>query len=151
MPINLKNYTTEVPASRSIDNIERLLMQFGASHIMKEIESGQVVAISFRILAPSAPGESMPIAIKLPAKVSNINKWLQRKRPNQTPKTRMEQAARIAWKQQYELLFLQLSMVEMEQMELLEALLPNAYDFKNKETFFEKMRKQNFQPLLSES
>lgn len=146
MPINLKNYTTEVPASRSIDNIERLLMQFGASHIMKEIENGSVVAISFRINV-----NKMPVAIKLPAKVKNIDAWLKQKKPSMQPKNRGEHAACIAWKQQYELLFLQLSMVEMDQMELLEALLPNAYDIKNNETFYEKTKKQNFQPLLTES
>jgi CheY-like chemotaxis protein len=146
MPINLKNYTTEVPAFRSIDNIERLLMQFGASHIMKEIENNQVMAISFRITV-----DKMPVAIKLPAKVKNIVAWLKRKKPQQTDKARNEQAVRIAWKQQYELLFLQLSMVEMDQMELLEALLPNAYDIKNNQTFYDKIKQQNFTPLLTES
>lgn len=145
MAINLKNYTTEVPAQRSIENIEKLLIQFGATHIMKQIDVGAVTAISFRIQV-----DNLPLAIKLPAKVSNIRKWLLKHKPGMSEKNRQAQAERIAWKQQYELLFLQLSMVEMEQMELLEALLPNAFDITNNQTFFDKMKEQKFKALLTQ-
>ena len=36
--MNLKNYTTEVHATKSIDGIEKLLVEFGASNIMKEYD-----------------------------------------------------------------------------------------------------------------
>jgi len=46
--MNLKNYTTEVPASRSIEAIEKLLVYFGSTNIMKVYgPAGKVSAISF--------------------------------------------------------------------------------------------------------
>lgn len=48
--MNIKNYTTEVPASRSIENIEKLLMQSGATNIMKEVKDGSISSISFLIM-----------------------------------------------------------------------------------------------------
>jgi hypothetical protein len=46
--MNLKNYKTEVPASRSIEPIEKLLVNFGAKSIMKEYGPTRgVAAVAF--------------------------------------------------------------------------------------------------------
>src|SRR5688572_30565455 len=150
--MNLKNYTTEVPAVRSISYIEELLVSFGASNIMKEYKDfphlvgKRCAAISFMITI-----DGTPLPFKLPAKVDNVQKWLLNKKPNSKEKTCWEQAERIAWKQQHEMLHLQLSQIEIQQVEKLEALFPYLYDIKRNETYYEKIKASGIQNLLPES
>lgn len=149
--MNLKNYTTEVPASTSIEKIERLLVEFGAFNIMKEynelppLVGKRCTAISFII---EVEGTRLPF--KLPAKVNNVIKWMKKKKPNSQLKTITEQAERISWKQQYEILFLQLGLIEMEQMEKLEVFFPYLYDVKNNKTYYEKVKDGGITNLIAE-
>ena len=148
MAINLKNYTTEVPASRSIDYIEKLLVEFGATNIMKEYEElpplpGRICnSIAFRIVV-----DGNSLAIKLPANVKGIAIWLRKKKSSGTDKTICEQAYRIAWKQQYEILHLQLSQVETQQRELMSVFLPDTFDINNNQTFYQKLKAEGFKQL----
>jgi hypothetical protein len=147
--MNLKNYTTEVPASRSQDYIERLLVEFGASNIMKEyaelmnLPGKRCTTISFIV---EIDGYKLPF--RLDAKVTNVATWLRNKKPKSTSKTINEQAERIAWKQQYELLHLQLGQIEMTQLEKLEVFFPYLYDIQNNKTYYEKVKEGNFKALL---
>lgn len=149
--MNLKNYTTEVPASRSIDYIEKLLVEFGATNIMKEYQDLTPLAgkrcssISFIV---DMNGQRLPF--RLPANVEKVKKWLRKKKPNGTDKTIAEQAERIAWKQQYEILHLQLGQIEMEQLEKLEVFFPYLYDISRNETYYQKLKSNGFAGLLSE-
>lgn len=64
--MNLKNYTSSIPADQTIARIERLLVDVGASGIAKEYQSGVVTALMFRIrMSPEQPEAT----IKLPANV----------------------------------------------------------------------------------
>lgn len=133
MPINLKNYTTEVPASRSIENIEKLLVSFGATNIMKEYSPEQkCAAISFIVEM-----QGMKLPFRLPVKIDRAYLWLKKQRPKGNDKTLLAQAERMVWKQQYEWLHLQLSMIELEQAEKLELLFPYLYDVQKRETYYE--------------
>lgn len=147
--MNLKNYTTEVPASRSQDYIEKLLVEFGASNIMKEygdlppLAGKRCSAIAFIV---EINGSKLPFRID--GKVKNIVTWLRKKKPNSTIKTITEQAERIAWKQHYELLHLQLGQIEMTQLEKLEVFFPYLYDIQNQKTYYEKVKEGKFKALL---
>jgi hypothetical protein len=88
------------------------------------------------------------LPFRLDAKVSNVATWLHRKKPKSTSKTIHEQAERIAWKQQYELLHLQLGQIEMTQLEKLEVFFPYLYDIQNNKTYYEKVKEGNFKALL---
>jgi len=144
MSINLKNYTTEVPASRSIDNIEKLLAGAGASNTMREYApDATVAAISFIIEM-----DGMKLPFRLPAKPDNVFKWLRKKKPNSATKTLKEQSFRIAWKHQFELLHLQLTSIELEQAEKLEILFPYLYDVQKNETYYQRLKQGGFKALL---
>lgn len=152
MAIKLKNYTTEVPATRSIENIEKLLVDFGASNIMKEYHDLRPLpvrvctSISFIIEV-----DNMKLPFKLPANIEAVKNWLKKQKPNSAEKTIAEQANRIAWKQQYEVLHLQLGQIEMNQLEKLEALLPYVYDVESNQTFYTKIKSGGFKGLLGAS
>jgi hypothetical protein len=150
MAMNLKNYTTEVPASRSIDNIEKLLVDFGAFNIMKEYKEyppligKRCSSISFIV---EVDNHKMPF--RLPANCDKLAAWLRNKKPNSSDKIIAEQAERIAWKQQYELLHLQLGQIEMNQMEKLEVLFPLLYDVQKEQTYYQKIKASGFKGLLT--
>lgn len=146
MPINLKNYTTEVPANRSIELIEKLLVDFGATDIAKTYLDGQVSTIQFRILI-----EKIPMAFRLPANTEACFQWLRKKKPNSQTKTIKDQSVRLAWKHQYELLFIQLTGIELQQCEPLQALLPYVFDPGSQKTFYQTLKEKKFTALLPSS
>ncbi len=148
MPINLKNYTTVVTADKSIALIEKLLVDFGATSIVKEYEElkplpGRICsALSFVIVV-----EEVSRPIKLPANVAQVARWLRGIKPNVTDKTVCEQAYRIAWKQQYEFLHLQLGTVEMQQRELMAVFLSDTYNQATGQTFYQQLKEGGFKLL----
>lgn len=146
MATKLKNYTTEVPAFRSILNIEDLLIKAGASNIMKEYTpggSGQVEAISFII---EVKGLKLPF--RLPGKVKECYLWLKKRSPKSQDKTLLTQAERITWKQLNEWVHLTLSQIELDQMETLEAFFPFLYDIPSQTTYYERIKKGEFRALI---
>lgn len=149
MAINLKNYTTEVAATKSIEMIEKLLVDFGAFNIMKEytemkpLVGRRCSSISFIIEV-----DGMRLPFKLPTKVEQTAKWLRKQKPNSTDKTILEQSERIAWKQQYEILHLQLGQIIMGQLEKLEALFPYLLSTAENKTYYQKLKEGNFKALL---
>jgi len=142
--MNLKNYTTEVPASRSIQYIEQLLVDFGSTNIMKEYgPSGKVSALSFMVEM-----NNMKLPFRLPAKVQECYLWLKKKKAKTSDKTLLDQAERVVWKQIHEWVHIQLSMIELEQVEKLEVFFPFLYDMNKRESYYEKLKSGDFKALL---
>lgn len=151
--VNIKNYTSTVPAGSSQVKIESYLVEAGASDISKKYdpETKVCVAITFRIFHTS---EQYPAGIamffKLPAKVEACFKVLygevKRPRPD-TKKLVMQQAERTTWKIISDWVEVQLSMIRLEQAEMLQVFLPYAYDAATDKTFFEKMKDTDFKAL----
>lgn len=148
--MNLKNYTTEVVATKSIDGIEKLLVEFGATNIMKEyfelkpLPGRRCTSISFIVDI-----QGMKLPFKLPANILNVMKWLRKRKPNSSDKIISEQAEKIAWKQQYEILHLQLGQIEMTQLEKLEVFFPYLYDIQGQQTYYEKIKASGFKQLTN--
>ena len=147
METNLKNYTSSVPADKSVSRIERLLVSIGATNISKQYNDSKLVAISFLV---NVNGNTMPF--KLPAKVNVVEKVLKRRtlRPKSDGSTWeriAQQAERTAWKIICDWVEIQVSMIKLEQAEVIEIFLPYAYDYKNEKTFFEKLKDGNFAAL----
>lgn len=143
--MNLKNYTTEVPASKSIAAIESLLVNFGARNIMKEYgPSSNVVAIAFILEM-----DGMKLPFRLPANVQNVYLWLKKQKPKSSDKLLLAQAERICWKQQCEWVHLQLSLIEINQAEVLELFFPLLYDVKKNLTYYQQVKENKFKALIS--
>lgn len=144
--MNVKNYTSSVPAPVSINHIEKLLVDFGAHDINKKYKDKELVAISFMITE-----EGITIPFKLPARAEAVEEIMRKavKKPLATTFERIKkQSKRTAWKNVHEWLQIQLTMVMMGQVELVEVLLPHIYDFKNDQSYFEKLKNQGIQRLL---
>ena len=141
--MKLKNYTTKVAASTSINAIEKLLIDFGAIGIMKEYSSTKaIIGINFVL---DINGFKMPF--KIPAKIQATFLWLQKQRKTKVDvNDLLNQAERVCWKQMHEWVHIQLSLIELDQAEPLEVFFPYLSD--GKQTFYQKVKANNFKALL---
>lgn len=147
--MNIKNYTSSVSADQSITQIERVLVKMGARNVAKEYdEDGKVDAILFSI----PRGESV-VPIKLPARRAAIKKVLlnqyKRKPTASQEENATQQADRTAWRNVKDWVEIQATMIELDQVEILEVFMPYIYNLAEKKTVFEIARDTNFRKLLS--
>lgn len=141
----VKNYTSSVPASRSVQHIEDVLIRNGATMINKMIENGKLIGIAFVLHI-----NDFDLPFRLPARIGNVEKVLksQVKRPHsETYKNIAAQAERTAWKLLSDWIDIQCSLVELQQVKITEVFLPYVYDPSSKQTFFEKLEENNFRQL----
>ena len=126
----LKNYTTEVPARRSVDEIQKKLINHGAtSLIINYGPDKEPVSVSFII--ETSQGH---LPFRLPAKVEQVEKILlgMRKRPPETwhydydsVMARVKkQAARVAWRIIRDWVDAQLAIIETEMVTVEQVFLP---------------------------
>jgi hypothetical protein len=129
----LKNYTTSVPASKSIAEVETLLVKFGASDIMKSYMSdGTTTALLFKI---------KETGYKLPINVEGVKMILTPKRTRHTTNYAVnlrERANRVAWRVLKDWLHAQLSIIASGQAEPEQVLLP--YAFNGQKTMYELIK-----------
>ena len=123
---NIKNYSTEVPAERSISEIEKILASFGAEAIMKEYtKDGKARALSFKLDSN---------VFKLPANVNGVKEILFSGRRGyygrDSMKNREERAYKVAWRIIKDWIHSQLSLIASGQAQPQEIFFPYMYDGK---------------------
>ena len=146
----LKNYTSQVPASTSIINIERLLVKHGARQILKTYDpNGRVDSICFII---TTQGTEMPF--RLPARVKECERFLMdettRRTKAETRKKIPAQAERTAWKILMDWVEAQMAMIELAQVEFMEVFMSYLYDPRSEQTFYQIAKDRGFNRLLTE-
>jgi hypothetical protein len=137
--MSIRNYTSEIPASRSIASIMQRLVDHGASEVAASYVDKRVVGLVFVIPG----GDSKHIPIRLPARSKQIAVVLRRsyKKVNDATAKRIEeQAERTAWKLLDEWIQIQLNLIQLEQIEFLEAFLPFVWNPALEKTFFERVK-----------
>lgn len=140
------NYTTEVPASRSIAEILVLLQKGGASAVLMENTSdGKVTSIGFQMT--TAFGKQ---SFNLPANVGavslSLNASIKRKERDGSGKLKIPQsllndhaqAERIAWRIVKDWLEAQLALHEIGVAKMEQIMLPFAVDESGK-TFYQRL------------
>lgn len=141
MTAKIKNYTSSVPADRSIMKIERMLVDAGASHISRAYEGQEVSGFMFQL------GN---FVFRLPSKVKAVEEALLsevRKPRKETVARISDQARRTAWRILDEWVAIQISMIRLKQAEAEEVFLPYAYDFKRDKTMYELIKGGEFKML----
>lgn len=139
MPI--LNYTTKVPAERTIMAIQKMLAKFGAIAILIEYgPEGEESALSFRFMH-----EGVMLSFRLPARLDAIYKILcDTCEPRYQSK---EQAARVTWRIIKDWVEAQLAIVEAEQADLVEVFLPYAQNEETGQTLYKSIREGGFKLL----
>ncbi len=130
----LKNYTTRVPANRSVQEIQEMLQKHGASGVLLEYEknTGRIASVSFRI---DLDGKVM--GFRLPLKWREAKKVME----NQGVKRAFndeDYAYRVAWRIMRDWVDIQMALVELEMVQLVEIFLPYTIQ-KNGKTLFENI------------
>jgi len=145
----IKNYTSTVPVQRSLAHIEERLVKHGARSTVKTYDDkGNIEAFCFVLII-----NDKEVPFKLPARVANVEKVLIKQVVRKKAETLLrvhDQAERTAWKLVSDWVDIQLSLVELGQVEIMEVLLSYVYDPKNKCTLFERY-KENWYKLISDS
>lgn len=138
----LKNYTTGVPADKSIMQIEKFLTEFQATAIMKEYTSdGKVRIICFKL---------NDIPYKLPLNIDGVKNALfqsnrRTSRVNGT-KNREERAYRVACRILKDWIHSQLSLILSGQAQPDEIMLPYIYD--GKKTLYDAYREKELSKFI---
>lgn len=144
--MTIKNYTSTVPAVRSIQHIEDRLVRHGAQKILKTYDSEKRLEGFCFILM--IQGREIPF--RLPARVANVEKVLRGevRRPKDGTLERIKkQSEMTAWKLVSDWIDIQLSLVELGQVELMEVMLPYVYCPADDTTFFEQIKNSGYKLL----
>ena len=117
------NYTTSVPVSRTVAQVQAKLVEHGARQAMMEWDDkGRVVALSFNVKTPN--GE---LPIRLPIDAAATLRVLQRQADNREIPGRYakeEHAYRVAWRIIKDWIEAQMSLLETEMVRMEEIFLP---------------------------
>lgn len=123
---NIKNYTTEISAERSIAEIEKLLASFGTTEIRKEyLGDGRIHALSFKI-----EGD----VFKLPANVNGVKHIMFKDKRDSSRRDVMRnrdiRAYNVAWRVIKDWVHAQLSLIFSNQAPPKQLFFGHMYDGK---------------------
>lgn len=143
---NIKNYTSETPAKTSIQRIEEMIVSAGAVRISKGYTTdGIILEINFIL-----PVNNMSLTFNINPNVDLVQKKMLNNYINKPTLSQIiacrKQAERTAWKNQQELLQIQLDMVELNQVDMMQALFLSLTD--GTETVYDKIKKNGYKALL---
>ena len=146
--MNLRNYTSSVPVERSVALIEHDLVRAGATNIAKWYdEDSNLDSLMFQITS-----NGIPMSFRLPARWKKcfdmMMKEVKKPRPGTEQHVR-EQAQRIAWKVLYDSVSVQISLLMIDQVEVVEVFLPYYYDAAKDQTLFERLKASGFKQLTA--
>lgn len=114
----LLNYTTEVPASRSIGQITSALVAAGASEVLTSYEAGAPAGLAFVLPTPHGLRQ-----YRLPVDVAAVEKVLERQRVAPRYRTRPH-AERVAWRILKDWMEAQLAIASTQMVAIDEVMLP---------------------------
>jgi len=119
----LLDYTTSVPVSRTVAQVQAILVEHGARAVMMEYDDrGRITALAFNI---KMPNRDLPI--RLPIDAAATLRVLQRQADNREIPGRYakeEHAYRVAWRIIKDWVEAQMSLLETEMVKMEEIFLP---------------------------
>lgn len=134
----IKNYTTKVPADRSIEEIQKSLVDHGAigMQLMYEKSTGRISALQFLLEI-----KGKPVAFSLPVqwllfqealKQQDVKKWEDE-----------DYCYQVAWRNIRDWVLAQMALYETQMVELPQVFLPFATDGQG-ETLYQKVASGGF-------
>jgi hypothetical protein len=156
------NYTTQVPANKTIAQIQEILQKHGARSILTDLDSNGITALSFKVatkqlcthpegtICAACGGKGIIevlLGIRLPADVQATLKVLKRTAP---PRYGTEEHARnVAWRVIKNWIEAQLAIIETGMVSMEQVFLPYVVT-DNGRTVFERLIVDRGLKLLAE-
>jgi hypothetical protein len=136
---SILNFSTKVPAARTVSEICQLLARKGARSVSQTFgETGKVTAISFRM-----PVGGFDTDFQLPLNVAGV---LQAMQKGAEPRYRTrEQAERVSWRILKDWCEAQIALVESNQAEMAQVFMP--YAMVEGQTMYKAMIEANVKRL----
>lgn len=141
----LMNYSTEVPASRTIMEIEELLARAGVKSVHKEYAASEPIGFVFSI--QTRHGE---LFFKMPCEVEPVFETLYaeiRKPHHNTKQLLREQAVRVAWRVMLDSLRADLTKLRLKQVVPEQVFLPYLYNPRTGTTLYQQLETTGFKML----
>ena len=136
MPI--LNYTTSVPAMRTIGQVQGKLAEHGAQAVMMNYEEGRVSSLAFQVDGPTGP-----LSIKLPVDLKATLRVMERDGLQRRYLTE-DHAYRVSWRIVKDWLEAQMALLDTEMVKMEQIFLPYIITRDGK-TVYEIMAGMNFQ------
>lgn len=130
----LQNYTTTVAASKSIQEIQDMLVKNGATDVLTKYEqgTGRIEALSFQIVVGGQPW-----GFRLPMKWREAQKAMV-KQGNRRAANDEDYCYRVAWRITRDWVKIQMTLIELETVALQEVFFPYTIT-KTGETMYQKV------------
>lgn len=136
MPI--LNYTTKVPVSQTMADIQKTLVKAGANAVLSEYDpAGNVTAVSFRIETVHGI-----VHYRLPADTEGVVRALKKDREFRD----YAHAHRVAWRIVKDWIEAQMALIQAQMAELPQVFLPYAQT-NNGETVYERIKQSGLMLL----
>jgi hypothetical protein len=136
--VPIKNYTTSVPANRSIEEIQNSLVKHGATGVLYQYEqgTGRIDSLKFQLRI-----NDRNVAFALPVNWRRFQEVLKR----QAVKQHRDEAYvyRVAWRNIRDWVLAQMALYETQIIELPQIFLPFAVGSDGK-TLYEKVESSQF-------
>lgn len=134
----IKNYTTKVPASRSIEEIQVALVKAGAVGVLYEYEqgTGRIAALKFLL-----PVQDKKVGFSLPVQWRMFQAVLKKDRIKRWDDE--DYCYRVAWRCIRDWVLAQMALYETQMVELPQVFLPFAAG-KDGKTLYEQIATGNF-------
>lgn len=119
----LLDYTTKVPVSRTISQIQAKLVEHGARAVMMEYDDrGRITALAFKV---NMPNGELPIRLPIDA-VSTLKVLRRQAADREIPSSYAndEHAYRVAWRNIFHWVSAQMALLETEMVRMEEIFLP---------------------------
>jgi len=142
----IKNFSTEIPVSRTIAEIEKMLAKYGATHIMKEYDGEEPIKLMFAIVT-----EHGKMGVRLPMNANKILEVFKKQvsdglLPNKywEGEWAQKQAHRVGWRIIKDWLDAQITLLNIEMVKIEEIFLPYIYNEKLDKTVYEMLDEGKF-------
>jgi len=139
----LLDYTSKVPVSRTIAQVQTKLVEHGARAVMMEYDDrGRTIALAFKVNMPNGD-----LPIRLPIDTAATLRVLQRQAENREIPGRYAEEAhayRVAWRNIFHWVSAQLALLETEMVRLEQIFLPYVIT-PGGQTIYQVMAEKHFQ------
>lgn len=134
----IANYSTTVPALKSIREIQDILVAHGAKHILMDYDQGEPIGIAFITATPHGD-----IPFRLPANIDRVQAVLNKQRVRTT--VNKDFACRVAWRILKDWTRAQMAILETEMVTIDQVFLPYMQIGEKGKTLYEVMLDHHLQ------